>query len=126
MPKQPGPWMLVAAFGGFFLVLFVVFQVTDLEFFRGDPERGGSALPVRTPSTDQAHRECTRWVVEHLRLEAGRVHSLPDYTAWDLGFDRYLVKAELAGEDGVPARTYLCRVRLQGEAWAVESVEYLR
>lgn len=116
MPKLPGPLILVAAFGGFFLVLLLVFQVLDTEFFRGDPDLGGSAVAVKNAKTLAAHRECAR----EARTEASPE---TDYTAWDLGFERYLVKVQARGA----AKPYLCRIANPGgaETWTVQSLEFL-
>lgn len=116
MPKLSGPLVLLAAFGGFFLALFLVFQVVDSEFFRGDPDLGGSAVAVKNAKTLEAHARCAE--------AAHAAHPPADYTAWDLGFDRYLVKVGMG--DGA-VRPYLCRALNPGgaEAWTVQSLEYL-
>lgn len=130
MPQKLGPWILVAAFGGFFLVLFIVFQILDTEFFRGDPELGGSASPIRNEKTALAHAHCAEAAARNQGQAAGEARTLPDYTAWDIGFSRYLVKATLE-DPSQPGRgkTYLCKILDQGEAapdeWAVQSIEYL-
>jgi hypothetical protein len=128
MPQKLGPWILVAAFGGFFLALFLVFKVLDTELFRGDPELGGSASPIRNEMTALAHARCAEAAAKSLGRDS--VRSLPDYTAWDIGFNRYLVKAAVERPDQ-PGRekTYLCKVLSQGDSepaqWAVQSLEYL-
>jgi hypothetical protein len=130
MPKLTGPWIPIAAIGGFFLLLFVAFQVLNLEFFRGDPEQGGSATPIKNEKTALAHAYCTKSAIEGLHLDPERARVLPEYTAWDIGFNRYLVKATVEDANG-PGRgkTYLCKVLDQGgsgeENWALQSLEYL-
>lgn len=130
MPQKLGPWILVAAFGGFFLVLFVVFWVLDTELFRGDPELGGSASPISNAKTALAHARCAEAAAKSQGRAADGARTLPDYTAWDIGFSRYLVKATLE-DPKAPGRgkTYLCKILDQGEAapgeWAVQSIEYL-
>lgn len=132
MPKLTGIWVPLAAFGGFFLVLLIVFKVLDTEFFRGDPDLGGSATPARNEKTALAHAFCAQTAIERLAWNQDRARSLPDYTAWDLGFDRYLVQAmvENSAEPG-QGQTYLCKVLNQGGGsaagdWAVQSVEFHR
>lgn len=128
MPQKLGPWILVGAVVGFFVALFVVFKVLDTEFFRGDPEQGGSASPVRNEKTVLAYTHCAAAAAKEPGQAGAR--TLPDYTAWDIGFDRYLVKATLEnpGEPG-RARTYICKIIDRGgavsEQWVVESIEYL-
>ena len=128
MLKLTGPVLLVAAFGGFFLALFIVFQVLDTEFFRGDPELGGSAIAIRNAKTDLAQAQCARAALRDAGMDAGNALASPDYTAWDLGFDRYLVKSQ-ARAAGAPAqsKSYLCRILNPGggEIWTVQSLEYL-
>ena len=113
--KLSGPMILVAAFGGFFLVLFLVFAVLDTEFFRGDPDRGGSQIAVKNAKTAAAHAHCAKKAGAENAPDA-------DYTAWDLGFDRYLVKA---GNGAVKA--YVCHIVNPGgtEEWRVQSIEFL-
>jgi hypothetical protein len=128
MPQKLGPWILVAAFGGFFLALFLVFKVLDTKFFRGDPELGGSASPIENEKTALAHAYCAAAAAKS--LGEGGSRSLPGYTAWDIGFNRYLVKASLESPDR-PGRgkTYLCKILDQGGSapgdWVVQSLEYL-
>jgi len=123
MNRKLGPWIVVAAFAGFFLVLFIVFKVLDTEVFRGDPELGGSASPIENAKTAQAHEVCRGAAVKQPGWESGRV--LLDYTAWDIGFNRYLVKATLEKPDQ-PGRgkTYICKVSDDG-GWTVQSLEFL-
>lgn len=128
--RKSGLLILAAAFGGFFLVLFIVFEVLDTEFFRGDPAQGGSASPIVNEKTELARSYCSKSVAQLLRVESAQLRGLPDYTAWDIGFDRYLVKASVDN----PARpgqskTYICKVLDQRDAspenWVVQSVEFL-
>lgn len=130
MPQKIGPWILVAAFGGFFLILFVVFKVLDTEFFRGDPELGGSASPISNERTALAHVHCAEAAAKDQGKTAGEIRSLPDYTAWDIGFSRYLVKATLENpKEPGRGKTYLCKILNQGDSasgeWVVQSIEYL-
>lgn len=131
MPKLTGPWMPIAAIGGFFLLLFVVFQVLDLEFFRGDPDQGGSAIPVENEKTALAHAHCARAAIERLRLDPERARARSEYTAWDIGFHRYLVKAGVEeGQEPDRGKTYLCKIVEQDDSgaeqrWIVQSLEYL-
>ncbi len=128
MPKLSGPMMLVAALGGFFLVLFFVYWVLETEFFRGDPDLGGSAVAVKNGKTALAHERCARAVARDGRMDTGLPGAPADYTAWDLGFGRYLVKAQArASEAPERAKAYLCRVSNQGgaEDWTIQGIEYL-
>jgi hypothetical protein len=130
MPKLTGPWIPVAAFGGFFLVLFIVFRVLNTEYFRGDPDQGGSAIPVRNEKTVLAHAYCAKSVIQRLGMNPDRARALPEYTAWDIGFNRYLVKAAVEDPDRTGrGKAYLCRLAEQeGSAsgsWVVQSIEYL-
>jgi hypothetical protein len=124
--KLTGPVLLIAAFGGFFLALFLVFQVLDTEFFRGDPDLGGSAQPVRNPKTDLAQTHCAEAAIQQAGLDAQQWRALPEYTAWDIGFDRFLVKGAARAAQA-PAKSYLCRVLNPGggASWTVQSLEFL-
>jgi hypothetical protein len=124
MSKLSGPMLLVAAFGGFFLALFIVFLVLDTEFFRGDPDLGGSAIAAKTGKTDLAYQQCREEAAREARQELAKGTEPPDYTAWDLGFGRYLIKARL-GQPSAPGRTFLCRIAGRGDGWTVEGMEYL-
>lgn len=130
MFRQSGFLILVAAFVGFFLVLFFVFKVLNTELFRGDPAQGGSASPVANEKTALAFSYCSESVAKLLRADVGAVGKLADYIAWDIGFDRYLIKAAVSNPTQ-PGRskTYICKVAAQGDAtpgsWVVQSVEFL-
>lgn len=111
-------------------MLFIVFKVLDTEFFRGDPDQGGSASPVRNEKTALAHAHCSEAVSELVARDGGEAGILPGYTAWDIGFDRYLVKAvvQTPGNAGKP-RTFLCKVVEQADPppprWVVQSIDFL-
>jgi hypothetical protein len=123
----------VGAFGGFFLVLFFVFWALDTEFFRGDPEQGGQETPIRNEKTALAYAFCAQHVAKERRQETATAPAVEDYTAWDLGFNRYLIKAPIEHTDR-PASTgnYLCRIKWRGsdeqspDSWVVQSVEYVQ
>ncbi len=124
MPEIRGLWTVAAAFGGFFLILFLVFKILDTEFFRGDPDLGGSAHPVTNAQTDAAHRFCAERAGAKLGLGGGQAAIPADYIAWDLGFSRYLVKASLIAP--APPRTYLCKVLHRGdEDWSLQSLDFI-
>lgn len=126
--KLTGPVLLIAALGGFFVVLFLVFQVLDTEFFRGDPDLGGSAQAVRNPKTDLAQTHCAEAAIQQAGLDAQHWTASPEYTAWDTGFDRFLVKgAAHAVPPSSQVKPYLCRILNPGggESWTVQSLEFL-
>lgn len=126
--KLAGPVLLVAAFGGFFLALFLVFQVLDTEFFRGDPDLGGSAQAVHSSKTDAAQAHCAQAAVQQAGLDASQWTAAPEYTAWDIGFDRFLVKGAVrAASSPAQAKPYLCRALNPGggDQWTVQSLEFL-
>lgn len=133
MFRKSGPMAILAAFIGFFLVLFLVFEVLDTEFFRGDPDRGGEATPTRNERTALAHAYCARDATRRLDLDEAGTRALPDYTAWDMGFDRYLVRARLERtDDPVRTRQYLCKIVFQagpgsgGGDWQVQSIDFVQ
>jgi hypothetical protein len=123
--EKLGPGTLIVAFGGFFLAVFIVFEVLNLEFFRGDPDLGGHATPIRDGNAALAHEQCARAVSGNLGLDP-QAGGGSDYTAWDIGFGRYLVKAAVpSGGKGAAAGHYLCTVLRQADRWAVQSLEYV-
>jgi hypothetical protein len=133
MYEKPGPLTLLWAFGGFFLVLFFVFWMLDTEYFRGNPDEGGQETPVRDDRAVHAHAFCARYITQQLRLDPLVSRSLPDYTVWDIGFNRYLVKAAIErADDPTQTRHYLCRILRRGgdpqtpESWTVQGVESIR
>jgi hypothetical protein len=130
---KSGPLALLWAFGCFLLVLFFVFWVLDTEFFRGTPEQGGQATPLRSEKTALAHAFCAQQVAKERRQGSAAVRTSDDYTAWDLGFNRYLVKAKIERADApTKTRNYLCKIIWQGgneqapESWVVQSIEYIQ
>ena len=130
MQNKSGLLILASAFGGFFLILFIVYKVLDWEFFRGDPALGGSASPVVNEKTERARDFCYESVARILQVGVAQVREQPDYTSWDIGFDRYLIKASV--NDPVrpgKTKTYICKVQGRGdsdaEGWTVQSVEFL-
>lgn len=130
MGRRSGILVLIAAFGGGVLLLFFVFAVLNTEFFRGDPEQGGSANPVANEKTATAHSFCSESVAQILHLDVALVRSRPDYTAWDIGFGRYLVKAAVENPtEPQQSKTYICKVLdnrdASPESWIVQSVEFL-
>jgi hypothetical protein len=130
MSNTRGLLIVAAAFGGFFLVLFIVFKVLNTEFFRGDPELGGSAQPIVNEKTALAFARCVERAAKDLRLAPDRSRPPAEYTAWDIGFDRYLVKATVE-DGGTPprGRTFLCKISDPGGAevagWEIQSLEFL-
>lgn len=132
MFEKSGPILTLAAFVGFFLTLFLVFRVLETEFFRGDPDLGGEATPIRNAKTALAHSSCARYAAQRLNLDATKTLALPEYTAWDLGFDRYLVKANVQRTDD-PAWTqpYLCKIVFRGSQdqdagnWLVQNIDFV-
>ena len=125
MPETRGLLTVAAAFGGFFLVLFVVFKVLNSEFFRGDPELGGSARPVANAGTAAAEAHCRQRANELLHLPAGAADARPEVTAWDLGFGRYLVKSSAAAGGPGAGRGYVCKILDEGARWTVQSIDFL-
>jgi hypothetical protein len=116
MLKLDGAWVPLAAFGGFFTVLFVVFQVVDMEFFRGDPNAGGSATPIPNASVPQdASNLCMTSVAKELGVGSD-IQTKTAFTTWDLGFGRLLIRGIVRGPGKAqPTRTFLCRLQHLGD-----------
>jgi hypothetical protein len=130
--RKSGAIIVPVALGGFFLVLFLVSKVLDTAFFRGTPDQGGKATPIHDERAALAHGFCAQYVARRLNFNQAGTHALPQYTAWDLGFGRYLVRAEIERtDDPTGTRRYLCKIVLQGgdeydiNNWVVQSIDLL-
>lgn len=130
--KPSGAVIVLGALGGFFLVLFLVSKVLDTEFFRGTPEQGGQATPIHDERAALAHAFCLQSVARQLGIQQTDTFASPQYTAWDLGFDRYLVRAQIERtDDPTGARRYLCKIVFRGgdendiNNWVVQSIDFL-
>jgi len=130
--KKSGAMVVLVALGGFFLVLFLVSKVLDTEFFRGTPEQGGQATPIQGERAALAHTFCAQHVARQLNFGQTGTFASPQYTAWDLGFDRYLVRAQIERtNDPTGTRRYLCKIVFQGgdendiNNWVVQSVDFV-
>jgi hypothetical protein len=120
----------VAGFAGFFLLLFLAYLILETEFFRGDPALGGQETPIRNALTESAHEYCDKAVWDTLRPGTQpSVAVAADYTAWDIGFGRYLVKSFVQVPNGT--KDYLCRINQKGNDpgakahWQIESLELI-
>ncbi|MFN5745999.1 MAG: hypothetical protein ACK443_07935 [Methylococcaceae bacterium] len=130
MSKSIPFFHVVAGFAGFFLLLFLAYLILETEFFRGDPALGGQETPLRNALTDSAHEYCDKAVLGTLRLGTQPSAAVAaDYTAWDIGFSRYLVKGLVHVPNGT--RDYLCRINKKGDDpgakanWQLESLELI-
>lgn len=126
--EKYSPLTLLAAFSGFFFVLLVTFKILDTEPFRGNVEQGGQASPVTNAMTERAHNFCALYIARSQnRQTPGEFKSSKDYLVWDLGFNRYLVKAQPPGIG--PA--YLCKIIYRGgdsaeaKNWSLQSVDFV-
>lgn len=129
MFDTPGPLTRLWAFGG----LFFVFWVLDTEFFRSNPGQGGQETPIHNEKTALAQVFCEQQVLNERPLDATVTRYSKDSIAWDLGFNRYLVKAATERADDLPQpRPYLCKIVWQGgnahasDSWIVQSLEYIQ
>lgn len=128
---KPTLLTVLLAFGSFFVVVALVRWVINSEWYRGTAEQGGQATPVKNEQTALAHAFCAKQVAQRLKLDAATSSPSADYTAWDIGFNRYLVKARLDRTDQPQLpRHYLCRILYQGGQrdepgnWEVQSIGF--
>lgn len=134
MKDFPGVW--IALIGGLFVihtwvVPAVVNEATSTEWVKGDPDEGGSSLPVSNDHTQHAYVSCNRHLEARESPARFTFPAAPD-KAWDIGFGRYVVHASVA-IDGIgevaPQRNYLCHVRFAGgdvadpSQWSVDGLE---
>ncbi|MCX8049999.1 MAG: hypothetical protein N3A55_10150 [Methylohalobius sp.] len=91
--------------------------VANSEVFTGDASQGGEPTQVHDDRTEMALLQCKRLVQDKFDEKATLVFEDTNYQAWDVGFGRFLIKAQVdvTEPNSAPVRkNYVCEIRHTG------------
>lgn len=115
------------------VILPFVTKVTGTELFTGKSEQGGQNTAINDDRTAMAFIQCNNRLRESLDGSDSVDFSQQDYTAWNIGFGRYVVKSYFDETDpsGILLRkNYACEIvyvggdELKADNWTLLGIDY--
>lgn len=98
-------------------IMPLVMKAVHTPVFTGDPKLGGQSIAVRDDRTAMASIHCKTFIRQQIPLSRSTTFPKNDYTAWDIGFGRYLIRSyvDIETPDGASQRkNFVCKLRFTG------------
>ncbi len=89
-------------------------SVANSDLFTGDSSQSGEPTQVHDDRTAMALLQCNRFVQDKFDEKATLVFANTAYQAWDLGFERFLVKSQVdvtEPNEATVRKNYVCELK---------------